>query len=555
MPSCLSCLVPGQTRRRDEEDDDDGSKKILETPLHPDAVVPPDNVSAGEYIFEILKGKPTHVGQIDSLTDAEDTYGQMLERSVRTALWLRSRGIESGDVVALCTHNHFDTVTPILASLYCGSTAAPWDPGMNCQEIKHMVSISRPRYVFCNEESACTVLVALKECKNDAEVVVFGHHSGCASFADVLKPFAAEDIDEFECSKIDERSEVALIVCSSGSTGLPKGVEHTHRTIMIQFGIVKLLNLRNRTSAVFSSLYWISGVIGVLVCIAGDMRKVIVPVVDEDICARVIEKYRITWALMGTSVLVRLIYSGALEKYDVSSLKTITGGGGVVSLEAFAKLRAILPNALITLGYGMTELGGAATFQLVESERNSCGKPIYGVSCKILDTSTGGILGAGEVGEICWKSPCLMKGYRNNPEETADMIDAEGWLHSGDIGYYDEDGSIYIVDRSKEMIKCRGNQIAPAELEGIIARHPGVQDCAVVGKPDKIDVERPVAFVVRRRGDPTTVTEEEIVRLVASQVSERKQLRGGVRFLDALPVSPSGKTKRAVLRNMLLKEI
>ncbi|XP_046745640.1 luciferin 4-monooxygenase-like [Diprion similis] len=554
MPSCFSCLVPNPVRKTVANGDAksiDVESKILRTPA-PNFLVPPPRTSVGEFILRKFKATPDFVAQVDAVTGVEDTYGQMWDRSVRTALWLRKKGIKAGEVVAICTHNHCDTVIPMYATLYCGGAVAPWDPIMNCKDLKYMNGMSQPKIVFCDEESACTVLVALRESNNDAEVVVFGEHSKCTSFRSVLDHHTVEDMENFKCSELEDDSQIALIVCSSGSSGLPKGVEHTHRTVMLQFGAVKLLQLEGKTCTVFSSLYWISGLIGMFLCVAGNMKRVITPAFEEDFCSQLIEKYKINWVLMGSSILIRLIYSGCLEKYDMSSLEKISGGGGVVTAEAFGKLKATLPKTVVILGYGMTELGGAATIQDPNSKPGSCGRPVYGIACKVIERSTGKILGPGETGEICWQSPCIMKGYRNDPEATAEAIDKDMWLHSGDIGYYDEDGLIYVLDKLKEMIKYRGNQIAPAELESIIITHPGVKECAVVGKPDKIDVERPVAFVVKNPG--AEVTEKDIVDLVASEVIERKQLKGGVRFIDKMPLTPSEKPKRTVLKEMLKNE-
>ncbi|XP_015591659.1 luciferin 4-monooxygenase [Cephus cinctus] len=554
MPSCLSCLTPRGARQRstksDSSDQENGSQsKILRRP-HPPFNFPPPNASLGDYILKKLSTMPDFVAQVDSTTEREDTYGQMKDRSIRTALWLRNHGISPGDVVVVCSHNHCDSVIPVYAALYCAATMMPWDPILNTKDLKYLISLCPPTFIFCDMESVCTIRVVLRESKCNAKVIVFGEHHDCISYEkEVLKTELTKD---FKCTQFDDVEQVAVIVCSSGSVGMPKAVEHTHRNLLVQLSVVSYLNIDRKTTMVLSSLYWISGTVATFVSLACNLKCIIVPTFEEQTACKLVEKYSVNWILMGTSVLLRLIHSGYLEKYDMSSVEKISAAGGVVSSEAFGLLKKAMPRVQIILGYGMTELCGVATIQDPTSKPGSCGKLIIGIALKVIDLERGEILGPGEIGELCWQSPCIMKGYRNNPEETLNAIDSENWLHSGDIGYYDSDGDIFIVDRLREMIKYRGNQIAPAEIENIIRRHPGVKDCVVVGKPHKVDGEHPVAFIVRREG--IQVTEKEIIDLVAAEVIERKQLRGGVRFLDEFPLTPTGKPKRLALREILRNE-
>lgn len=179
----------------------------------------------------------------------------------------------------------------------------------------------------------------------------------------------------------------------------------------------------------------------------------------------------------------------------------------------------------------------------------SIGSLYPGVYCKVVDPDSGKICGVNESGELWFKGRVIMKGYLRNERETREIIDPEGWLHSGDIGYYDENRHFYIVDRLKELIKYKGFQVPPAQLEDILLGHPGVLDAAVIGIPDSAAGELPKAFVVKQTNG-MEVTEKELMDLVASKVSEYKKLRGGVQFVASIPRNPNGKIMRSQLRKI-----
>lgn len=201
----------------------------------------------------------------------------------------------------------------------------------------------------------------------------------------------------------------------------------------------------------------------------------------------------------------------------------------------------------------MTELCGASHCTPAEGKTKfgSVGLLMPNLHCKVINPETGEILGPNQNGEICVKGPLVMMGYTKDPEATAKTIDSDGWLYTGDIGHYDDDEYFFIVDRIKELIKYKGFQVPPAELEALLISHPNVDDVAVIGVPDLEAGELPKAFIVRR-GD---VTSGEIMEFVAKRVIPQKKLRGGVEFIDEIPKSPSGKILRRLLRNREKEQI
>jgi acyl-CoA synthetase (AMP-forming)/AMP-acid ligase II len=235
-----------------------------------------------------------------------------------------------------------------------------------------------------------------------------------------------------------------------------------------------------------------------------------------------------------------------VDRFDLSALERLSSGAAPLSAELALEVGQRL-GCEVVQGYGMTEL--SPTSHLTPrgwGKPGSVGVSAPNTETKIIDLATGDALGVGEDGEVCVRGPQVMQGYLNNPQATADTIDRDGWLHTGDIGHIDEDGHLFVVDRLKELIKHKGFQVPPAELEGVLLTHPAVADAAVTGKPDDEAGEIPVAFVVLKEG--RTETEADIAEFVASQVAHYKR-PGKVTFIDAVPKSPSGKILRRVLRD------
>ena len=200
----------------------------------------------------------------------------------------------------------------------------------------------------------------------------------------------------------------------------------------------------------------------------------------------------------------------------------------------------------------MTETGPCTHLGPLQGAKiGSIGHPISRTQAKVVDVETGEALGPNQTGELCVKGPQMMKGYLKNVKATEDTIEPSGWLHTGDIAYYDEDRHFYIVDRLKELIKVKGFQVSPSELEDLIRRHPAVADVAVIGVPDDYAGELPRAYVVKKPG--TSMNEEELKSFLHSKVAPYKQLKGGVHFVESIPKSSTGKILRRELKAVAWK--
>jgi acyl-CoA synthetase (AMP-forming)/AMP-acid ligase II len=234
-----------------------------------------------------------------------------------------------------------------------------------------------------------------------------------------------------------------------------------------------------------------------------------------------------------------------VDQYDTSSINVVFSGAAPLSAELGQEAAARLGCA-VAQGYGMTELSPVSHATIIGEERpGSSGVTISNTECRIVDLE-GNDCDVDADGELWVRGPQVMKGYLNNPEATAETIDADGWLHTGDVAHFDSDGHIYVVDRIKELIKYKGFQVPPAELEGILLTHPAIADAAVIGIPDEEAGEIPKAFLTVKPGHETTA--EDVQQFVAEQVAHFKQIRL-VEFIDEIPKSASGKILRRELRD------
>ncbi|KAJ6748443.1 4-COUMARATE--COA LIGASE-LIKE 9 [Salix purpurea] len=267
---------------------------------------------------------------------------------------------------------------------------------------------------------------------------------------------------------------------------------------------------------------------------------------DFEQMLKVVERYRVSDVPASPTMILFLLKSDLTNKYDMSSLRRFLCGGAPLSKEVAEKFKRKFPQVEITQGYGLTE-AGAVTRMIGPEESNqhpSVGRLNPNMEAKIVDPLTGEAIGPGKRGELWLRGPSIMKGYVGDEKETAECLDSEGWLKTGDLSFFDSAGFLYIVDRLKELIKYKAYQVPPFELEQLLLSDPEIADAAVIPYPDEEAGQIPMAYVVRQPG--SNITEAQVMDSIAKLVAPYKKIRR-VAFIDAIPKSPAGKILRREL--------
>ncbi len=371
---------------------------------------------------------------------------------------------------------------------------------------------------------------------------VFGESEGATAFASLL-----ESNGDVPAVEIDPRNDLVVLPYSSGTTGLPKGVMLTHQNLVANICQMEGLDYFTEKDTLIAvlPLFHIYGLVVILnMGLSTGATIVTMPRFELEHFLRALQDYGVTMAHIVPPIVLALSKNPAVDSYDLSKLQSIFCGAaplGAALTQAFTD--RIKCN--VRQGYGMTETSPVTHSSPSDPRQvkfGSVGVCAPNTECKVVDLQTGAPLGPNKEGEICVRGPQVMKGYLNQPEATAHTIDSEGWLHTGDVGYADQDGHFFIVDRAKELIKYKGFQVAPAELEAILLTHPAILDAAVIPSADQEAGEVPKAFVVLR----SEATSQEILDFVTARVAPFKKIRH-IEFTDTIPKSASGKILRRVL--------
>lgn len=471
------------------------------------------------------------------------TYAQLADATRRAAGWFHERGFGKGAVVGILLPNLPEYFIVFHGVVSIGGTVTTINPTYGSSEVAFQLKDSGASLLVTIPMFLETARAAAAEA-GISDIVVIGDADDHIPFASLLAsdPFTGE-VD------IDPAEDVAVLPYSSGTTGLPKGVMLTHRNLVANLAqtehILRVEAGKERVIAVlpFFHIYGMQVLMNNVVYRGATV--VTMPRFDLPEFLRLLQDEAITIAYLVPPIVLALAKHPMVDDYDLSSLRLIFSGAAPLSGELAAEARERLGVAVVQ-GYGMTELS-PVTHSTPENAFNpaSVGVTISNTETRIVDPATGEDCEPGVDGEVWIRGPQVMKGYLNNPEATAITIDDEGWLHTGDIGHFDDDGFLYIVDRLKELIKYKGFQVPPAELEGILLTHPDISDAAVIGVPDEEAGEIPKAFVVLRPG--AAMSAKDVMEHVAGHVASYKQIRL-VEFIDAIPKSASGKILRRELR-------
>ncbi|KAG6513982.1 4-coumarate--CoA ligase 3-like [Zingiber officinale] len=511
-----------------------------------------------EFCFERLAEFGDRPCLIDGSNGAVMSYTEVDLASRRAAAGLRRFGVGRGQVIMILLRNSPEFVLAFLGASRRGAVATTANPFYTPAEIHKQAVASGTRLIVTE---SCYVDKVRDFARERGVVVVCVDDplpEGCRRFSELLEE---EEKTEEEEEEIDPDDVVALPY-SSGTTGLPKGVMLTHRSLITS--VAQQVDGENPNLYFHSDdvllcvlpLFHIYALNSVLLCgLRAGAAILLVRKFEISAVLELVQRFRVTVTPFVPPIVLEFVKSSLMDAYDLSSIRIVKSGAAPMGKELEDKFMAKLPNATLGQGYGMTEAGPVLSMCLAFAKEpfpvksGACGTVVRNAELKIVDPDTGVALARNQRGEICIRGEQIMKGYLNDPEATRNTIDKEGWLHTGDIGFVDDDDEIFIVDRLKELIKYKGFQVAPAELEALLVAHPNVTDAAVVPMKDEAAGEIPVAFVVRSNG--SQITEDELKQYVAKQVIFYKRI-GKVFFVDAIPKAPTGKILRKDLRAKLI---
>ena len=487
---------------------------------------------------------------VDRATGTHVTYRLLAGRVQGVAAGLAARGFRPGDVLALWAPNLPQWAGVALGAMAAGGTVTGTSPAATERELATQLA-----------DAGASVLVTVPPLVPPArsaaaaagvrDLVVLGQAEGAVPILDLLAAGAGGRPPDPPGPAVDPAAGVALLPYSSGTTGLPKGVELTHANLVTAVRQVSRgLRITDRDTllAVAPFSHIMGFVVTLAVPLSAGATVVTMPRFDPGRFLELIERHRVT-VLVGAPPMLRVLTGHpAAAAADLSSLELVVCGGAALSAAAQEALAARLPRATVGQAWGLTEttVGLSMPDREAGSVPGTVGRVMPNTELRVVDPASGRDLGPGEPGELLGRGPQVMAGYRNRPGATAAMVGPDGWLRTGDLGLVDAGGNVVIVDRLKELIKVRGHQVAPAELEALLAAHPAVADAAVVGREDPEDGEVPVAVVVPRPGaDPDP---GDLLAWVAERVAPHKRLRA-IRFAEAIPRTPSGKLLRRALRD------
>ncbi|MEJ5919280.1 MULTISPECIES: AMP-binding protein [unclassified Corynebacterium] len=520
-------------------------------PIHsayPAVDIPP--VSLFQYLFADLA--PQHADKLaiaDSGTSA--TYSELRDMIERFAGALAARGIGKGDVVALHCPNSTTFAVAFHGILRANATVTTVASMATADDVEKQLRLSGAKAILTTSAIGWAGHQGGENAglSDDKIIGLTGIH-GIAEMLLEGSPVPEEDIDS--------EHDVAVIPFSSGTTGVPKGVQLTHQNLvanLVQMGSIIGGHIDENTIAVtplpFFHIYGMNVLLNLLLAVRASQYAMAKFDLLEFL--ELVQTHKANFAFIAPPIAVGLAKHPGVDAYDLSSLTKILSGAA--SLQAdLASLVERRIGCEITQGFGMTELSPVSHVRLDQSTPvDSIGLAIPNTSYKLVDVSDPALTeiqppasGRSEAGELWIHGPQVMLGYLNNPEANS-IILVDGWLRTGDIAEMDADGNVYIVDRLKELIKYKGYQVAPAELEDILLQHPDIADAACVGVVDRAGDEIPKAFVVKREG--ANVSEDDIIDFVAERVAAYKKVRE-VEFIAEVPKSATGKILRKNLKQL-----
>jgi len=524
----------------------DGIFRSLRPPLN----FPKDeNTNMVSFMFRNLASYAQRLALADVDSGEKLSFREFKDKVSMVGSGLNQLGIRKGDVVLLLSPNSIFVSLCFFGIVSIGAVATTVNPLYTAMEVAKQVRDSKPKLIITVPELWNKV-----EGLNLPAVVIGG--DGChkrlptspfISFSEVLTMGAQKNPPDV----IIKQTDTAALLFSSGTTGASKGVVLTHRNFITTALMVTADQERKGERHTVLCVLPMFHVFGLAVITNAQLQRGNTVVsVGKFTFVRMLEaiqEYKVTYLPIVPPIVIAMAKENIVARYDLSSLKEVVSGAAPLGKDIMEDCAKVIPHAAILQGYALTESCGIATLG-IRKERNShfgsAGALAPGIEAKVVSLETGRPLPPNQQGELWFRGPNIMSGYYNNPSATKSTLDEEGWLHTGDMGYFDEDGSLFIVDRIKEIIKVKGYQVAPAELEALLLTHPQIVDAGVIPIPDPNAGEVPIAYVVRTPG--SSLTEKDLIDYAAKQVAPYKRLHR-INFVESIPKSSAGKILRREL--------
>lgn len=511
---------------------------VFTSPLEP-VDIPDQPIT--EFVLRHAAALPDKPALIDGPSGRTITFGQLAAGVASVAGGLVARGFAKGDCLGVLSPNIPEYALAFHGTAMAGGIVTTINPTYTAQEIRHQLIDSSARYLVTIPMFLEVAQEAI-EGTSVEEIFVFGEAEGASPFSSLMGSPLAEHVP---CGPDD----VVVLPYSSGTTGLSKGVMLTHRNLVANLCQAEEMTKLEQDDVGIAVLPFFH-IYGMQVLMNGAAAQgttlVTMPRFDLEQFLQICQDNHVTRYYLVPPIVLALAKHPLVDKYDLSDARQVFSGAAPLGAEVAAEASARI-GCEVVQGYGLTETSPITHATTPGDFRpGSIGVLAANMECRIVDPLTGEDLGVDEDGEIWVRGPNVMKGYLNNEEATALTIDEDRYLHTGDIGHVDEHGHYYIVDRLKELIKYKGFQVAPAELEALLLTHEAVADVAVIPVPDEEAGEIPKAFVVLKPG--MEATKEDLQEFVAGQVATYKQVRE-LDFVESIPKSASGKILRRILKD------